>query len=162
MKPVLQALLVADRIYQDKATGKTIVAGVFRSLYFKKREDVQAELIKKGHERVIRGGMVTGSPYAYVSLTDIRGEQEFTLRYVYLNEDRSIFETKIRAKSTDPLAFVDFIVALPNLPTEPAGVYALELIWNDTPAGTPIGSFRIHVQELTFQGEDDDSSRSID
>ena len=162
MKPVLQALLVADHIYQDKKTGKSIVAGIFHQLLFKKAEDVQAALKQEGTQIAIPGGLAAGSPYAYVSLTDIRGEQEFTLRYVYLNEDRSLFNTKFRVKSKNPLDTVECIFALPALPTEKAGVYALELIWNDTDAGTPIGSFRIHVQEMTIQGDDNDSSQSID
>ena len=36
MTPVLQALVVADRVYEDKGTGKKIIAGTFSRLFFKK------------------------------------------------------------------------------------------------------------------------------
>ena len=32
--PVLQALLVADQIYQDQATGKFVICGIFGTIFF--------------------------------------------------------------------------------------------------------------------------------
>ena len=35
-RPLLQALLVADHVYQDKDTGKKVIAGTFNSLSISK------------------------------------------------------------------------------------------------------------------------------
>ena len=32
--PVLQALLVADQIYQDQSTGKFVICGIFGTIFF--------------------------------------------------------------------------------------------------------------------------------
>lgn len=153
MKPVLQALLLADRVYEDKATGKKIVAGIFQRLFFKRPEDFKAELEKQGITSV-PGGLHAGSPYAYVSLADVRGKQPFTLRYVDLAEDKPVFEAKFTVSCNDPLKTVEIIAPLPPLPTVKAGTYALELLWNDE----PLGSFRVTVEEMHIQGPQNDTN----
>jgi len=100
VKPVLQALLLADRIYEDKATGKKIVAGIFQAVFFKKAEDLKAELEKRGVSGAgMPGGFHAGAPYAYISLTDLRGTQPFILRYVDLGEDKPVFEAAFTAEA---------------------------------------------------------------
>jgi hypothetical protein len=154
VKPVLQALLLADRIYEDKATGKKIIAGIFQALYFKDMKEVQSELQRRGvSEAHIPGGMHAGSPYAYISLTDVRGAQPFVLRYVDLGEDQPVFEASFTLTAQDPLATVEVVAPLPPLPTTKAGTFALELLWNDE----PLGSFRIIVQELRMEETSDDT-----
>ncbi|MFH1919600.1 MAG: hypothetical protein ABIP48_06950 [Planctomycetota bacterium] len=154
MKPVLQALLLADRIYEDKATGKKIVAGIFQAVFFKKAEDLKAELEKRGVSGAgMPGGFHAGSPYAYISLTDLRGTQPFVLRYVDLGEDKPVFEAAFTVSSDDPLKTVEIIAPLPPLPTTKAGTFALELLWNDE----PLGSFRVTVKELQIEGTSDDT-----
>ena len=155
MKPVLQALLVADRVYEDKATGKKVVAGIFRQLHFKKPEDLKAELEKKGLPgNVVLGGLDAGSPWVYASLTDVRGTQPLGLRYVSLDEDKVVFETQLTVSCGDPLATLEIVAPLPKLPTARAGTYALELVWNDE----PLGAFRIIVKEFHVGGPSNDAT----
>ena len=155
VQPVLQALLLADRVYEDKATGKKIVAGIFQALYFKKQEEMKADLEKQGILGM-PGGLHAGSPYAYVSLTDVRGTQPFVLRYVDLSEDKPVFQAKFELTSDDPLGTVEVIAPLPPLPSGKAGTYALELLWKDE----PLGSFRVTVQELQIEDPKDDTDRT--
>jgi hypothetical protein len=149
VKPKLQALLVADRIYTDKNTGKKIVAGIFNSLLFATDAKIPKEIEKDGvKQKLIPGGLDPGSPYAYLSLTDIRGTQPFELRYVDLDDDQAIFRTEFQITDMDPLKTFELILPLPPLPTNKAGTFALELLCQDE----PIGSYRIQVQPFKTQG----------
>jgi hypothetical protein len=145
VKPVLQALLLADRVYEDKVTGKKIVVGIFHSIFFKRKEVFEKELERSGGNLPVSpGGFQAGSPFAYISLTEIRGEQKFVARYVDLSDDNVLFQCTFKASVPDPLQIVDVIVPLPPLPTNKAGVFALELLWKDE----PLGAYRIIVKEM--------------
>ncbi len=143
MKPVLQAILLADHVYVDKVTGKHVVAGVFDRLSFIPKERMEAELAK---ENVVLGGVQAGSPWAFLSITDVRGEQCFDLRYVFLDDDRVIFQTKFTIKSEDPLKTHRVVAPLPPLPSKRAGTFALEVVWNEE----PIGTYRVLVTESSI------------
>lgn len=149
MKPTVQALLLADHVYEDKATGKKIVAGIFQRLLFQKGGAVPKEVEHEGETRkVITGAMQAGSPFAYISLTGIRGTQPFCLRYVDLAGDQPIFQTEFQVQWDDPIAAVEIVLPLPRLPATKAGHFALELLCNEE----PIGLFRIQVEELPAKG----------
>ncbi len=107
-----------------------------------------AELAK---ENVVLGGMQPGSPWAFLSITDVRGEQGFALRYVFLDDDQVIFETKFTIKSEDRLKAHPVVAALPSLPTGKTGTFALELLWNDE----PIGTYRVVVTEAAIGRHND-------
>ncbi len=140
IKPVLQALLVADHVYQDKLTGKHVVCGVF-GVMFRHVATPSDGTIDLSSDNRIKSGFNSGSPFAFLSLIDVDGEQEFSLRYVRLKDDVVIFTCKIRVNSPDRLIPVQTAIPLPPLPRDD-GVYALELIWNDV---EPLGSYRISV-----------------
>lgn len=144
VKPVLQALLVADHVYEDKATGKRIVAGIFDKLSIQRIDPTEVIRDQGGEKRLVAGGTNPGSPSAYISLTSIHGSQGFLVRYVYLNEDRVLFHTGFRVECPDPLQTVQIVLPLPTLPIIGAGAYALELLCDDD---DPIGAFRILVEE---------------
>lgn len=155
VKPVLQALLVADRVYQDHPSGKRIVAGIFDKLSFRKKvpSEVVGEQGEQGEqERILVGGGDPGSPYAYISMTSLRGNKRFVVRYVYLNEDKVLFQTEFGIVCENPLETAQIVFPLPKLPIVGAGAYALELLCEDE----PIGVFRITAEEL--QGEPSDDS----
>lgn len=156
MKPVLQSLLLADRIYEDKSTGKKIIAGIFSKLYFIKKIETSQVVTEDGGERqVFPGGMHAGSPYAYISLTDIRGKVHCVLRFVALDDNKPLIQCNFEIESKDPLATAEIIVPMPPLPTSIAGVYALELLCNDE----PIGALRIIVEELSVEGNESNDDR---
>lgn len=152
MKPILQSLLLADRIYEDKLTGKKIIAGIFHNLKFIRKEDFEKEIERcGGNVPLMPAGFQTGSPFAYVSMTEIRGEEPFTLRYVDLQTDEILMQFEFKIKVPDPLRIVDLVLPLPTLPTHKAGVFALELLWCDE----PLGSYRLIVEEQKIGGSAD-------
>jgi hypothetical protein len=151
VKPVLQALLLADHVYEDKNTGKKVIAGIFNRLWFARSETAPREIEQEGVKRqIVPGAMRAGSPYAYLSLTEIRGTLPCVLRYVALEDDKPLFQCAFDIRCDDPLGTVEVVVPLPPLPTEQTGVYALELVCDNE----PVGCVRVVVQELKGNGHD--------
>jgi hypothetical protein len=161
-KPVLQALLLADHVYQDRATGKHVICGVFSKLRFNPPEQGAAASApaQPGAERSIQiplaFGHAAGSPWAYISLTEIRGEQEFELRYVDLEDNSALFRANFLIQSDDPLKTLEIVIPLPILPIPamaPEGqrhrVCALELLCENE----LIGSHRVSVQPVEKKDE---------
>lgn len=150
MKPVLQALLLADKIYDDRTTGKKVIAGTFNRLLI--APNVKFEPIEGADGNTtlqMPGGMEAGSPSAYFSVTECRGQLRFELRYVDLSDDKVYLSTEINVECNDPLLTIEAVVPMPKLPTPHPGAFALELLCNDE----PIGSLRVHVQEIEIRGE---------
>jgi hypothetical protein len=85
--------------------------------------------------RLIRAG----SPYAYVSLTEVHGSRMFQLRYMDLNHNAEIFSTQFGVDCRDPLETIQISLALPPLPVLDEGVFALELLCE----GELLGSHRV-------------------
>jgi hypothetical protein len=150
-RPVLQAILVADHVYQDKFTGKFVICGVFSKLFW---VPAQPGLDKPGGKppeqiSVPMGGHRAGSPFAYFSLTDIHGTVNFEMRYVDLEDNDVLFKADFRVKCDDPLQTVEVVLPLPVLPVpaispEESGhrVCALELLCdNDL-----LGAHRIKIE----------------
>jgi hypothetical protein len=146
VKPVLQALLLADHVYSDSGTGKKIIAGIFDRLIFKKPDAEQTEISEAGRIsiQVPHAGYQASSPFCYISLTEVRGKQPFKLRYVDLAEDKAVLQTEFQVDCPDPLKTVEIALPLPPLPANKPGVFALELLWNEE----PLGSHRIIIEEM--------------
>ena len=150
MKPIVQALLVADHIYTDEQSKKKIICGIFHRLYYRKLE--VAPLIGKdggGEEekrllRVPLTGFDSGSPFCYIGLTSIHGIQDFELRYVDLAEDKPLFGVEFKVDCKNPLETVEIVFPLPRLPHDKPGNFALELLWKNE----PLGLHRITVEEM--------------
>ena len=152
MKPILQALLLADSVYKD-VTGKHIIAGTFNKMVFEKGGAKPVTVEINGEEKsLIPGGRQAGSPYAYISLTEIRGKIRCVLRYVNLKQNMVFFQTHFAIECPDPLQTVEAVLPMPMLPLV-AGVHALELLCDDE----PIGSHRIIVEETKEDGDAGDS-----
>jgi hypothetical protein len=150
VKPVLQALLLADRIYEDKS-GKKIIAGTFNKLVFCRSAAGPQEMVdSSGVKRlIIPGGTSVGSPYAYISLTEVRGLVHCVLRYVDLGHDKPLFQCEFEIRCEDPLRTIEIVLPMPTLPMNP-GAHALELLCDDE----PLGAFRIIVEETPPQDQD--------
>jgi hypothetical protein len=151
LKPVLQALVLADRVYDDKASGKKIIAGTFSRIWFSKEVPKPADPANPGAPVTVNvppAGMQTGSPYAYVSVTDVHHETKLTLRYVALKdaEPEVVFHTEIPIQCNDPLQTVEIVVPLLPLPTV-KGVFALEVLYKNE----LLGSHRVVVEEVPSQ-----------
>jgi hypothetical protein len=137
MKPIIQALLLADNVYTDAETGKRVIAGVFDSITV---PEIPGHFLK-----------VT---CAYVSLTELRGRVEVMLRYVDLDSNEVLMENgPTIIEQNDPIASVDFAVAIPPLPVPHEGIFALEVHANDE----LIGMLRITAASGEHGEEDDES-----
>ena len=149
VKPVLQALLLADKIYSDAGSGKKVIAGTFSKLVIINQE-LKIEEGAPTKVKIPAGGMRAGSPFAYVSITDVHGETPLTLRYVELSdvEHRVLFQAELIANSDNPLATLEIVVPLPDLPAI-KGVFALEVLCESD----LLGSHRVVVEEQQMPGE---------
>ncbi|HEY4760854.1 MAG TPA: hypothetical protein VIH42_09770 [Thermoguttaceae bacterium] len=150
IKPVLQALVLADNVYQDKSTGKMIIAGTFNQLLIVKPPENIAQK-QNGPETPHEGPRKlsmheirrSGSPYAYISLTGVHGSVPLELRYTDLMDNKVIFVVQFTVACDDPLKSIEANFPVPPLPTPHPGVYALELLCNNE----LVGSHRITAIE---------------
>jgi len=150
-RPILQALVIADHVYQDVTSGKMIVCGIFHNIHHAPSESAPDPDSKKNNLFASQNGYTVGSPFAYISLTDLCGMHSFNLRYVNLATEKVYFDFRLDIECKDPLQHIDVRVALPPLPMD-IGVYALELLWK---ANEPLGAFRICVQESKREAKHD-------
>jgi len=127
-KPVLQALVLADHVYVDAATGKKVIAGTFNEL--------QA------------AGFPTQFPhvtFAYLCLADLRGPTRLELRYVDLANGEVLMQLEdVRVTAASPLDSTELIVEVPEFPMPHPGTFALEVHCRDE----LLGSLRINVREV--------------
>lgn len=126
IKPVIQALLLADRVYTDKATGKRVVAGVSNS--------IAAPEIP---------GYYDSDVSVFVSLTEVHGEIDVTVRFVDLSNSQVLLEhDPERITSVSPLATLDLIFELPPIPPH-EGIFAFEV----HSGNELLGSLRVTVRQ---------------
>ena len=144
MKPILQALILADHIYEDRLSRKKIIAGTFNKLSFRRLVNASSddEGAKQEQNKPL-AGPTAGSPSLYISLTEVRGETPLSIRYVDLLDNLVLLQVDFLVKCEDPLQNVEAILQLPRLPVRNPGAHALELLVNDE----PLGSLRIIVVE---------------
>ncbi len=149
MKPVLQALLLADHVYRDKETGKAVIAGVFDRFAVMRRASETGEPAREGLVRIPLAQVFrAGNPFAYISLTEVRGRVQVQLRLVRLETNDVCFESNaIPVECDDPLKTVQLVLPVPILPQVP-GTYALELLCN----GELVGAHRVVVEEVIARG----------
>lgn len=146
-KPLLQALILADHVYQDAQTGKKVIAGTFNQLFYFRQDKPPTPPPPPGTPRKFSIQEMTraGSPYAYISLTDVRGNVPLQLRYVDLSTNATLLHIDFQVRSEDPLSTIEAVVPVPPLPTPHAGAFALELFTGEE----PLGSIRITAVDKT-------------
>jgi len=125
-------LVLADFIYQDPHTRKNTIIGTFNALY--------ATQFPFTYPR---------KTCAYICLTDLQGDTELSLRFVYLKEpDMPGMQTKVfTVSSKDPLQSVELIIPVPPFHIPKEGPYAFEILSGHT----IIGSLRITAQKAKKQ-----------
>jgi hypothetical protein len=155
--PVLQAMLLADQVYQDRNTGKYVICGIFSAIHFvpkgpapgegppdgtagsSETEEAPEAPAAAGPGVPIARLVRAGSPYAYLSMTEVQGTRKFELRYVDLEENNILFGTNFEVTCRDPLETIQITVPLPPLPIPHEGVFVLELLCD----GELLGSHRV-------------------
>lgn len=145
MKPIVQALVLAERVYQD-VTGKKIIAGTFNRVAIVSASHLggERESAGGGTERFLVGGMHGGSPYAYISLTDVVDGTELTLQFVNLSKNKVLLELALVVHIQDRLETVEIVSPLPVLPIQEPGTYAFEVLCE----GEILRSYRIIAERM--------------
>jgi hypothetical protein len=146
-KPVLQAMVLADHVYQDRATGKHVICGTFTAILFSPFKAAQNEgesRVQVTAEQVQR----TGSPYLYLALVGVHGTVPLALKFVDLSDARVLFEAQVVITATDPVGVVEYIIPLPILPARQEGNYSLDLLHDDE----ILGSWRVSVRRVEESG----------
>jgi len=133
VRPILQALVLADHVYIDAKTGKKIIAGTFNHL--------------AAPEFPSFFGRTT---YAFISMTEVHGNLPVTLKYTDLSTSEVLLEIRDLPMEApnDPLATVEMVVELPRFPMPHEGVFAFEVCVNDE----QIGALRIQVSHSAEEG----------
>lgn len=127
IKPILQALLLADHVYIDSGTGKKVIAGTFNHL--------TASEFPSMFER---------RKFAFLSLTEVRGNVAVMLRYVDLATNDVLMEIpNLSVTEKDPLQTVEIVVEIPHFPMPHPGAYAFEA----HAEGELLGFLRIFVSK---------------
>lgn len=137
MKPVLQALVLAEHIYET-ADGRKIICGTFTGVILEKES--QPATGTSG-QRVLRGG-IAGSPYAYLSLADVCDQTKLELQFVSLKRNKVLFSQQLMIRNQDRLATIELVSALPHFHVGEAGTYAFEVVCDNE----ILGSHRINVE----------------
>jgi hypothetical protein len=158
LKPLLQAMVLADHVYRDGASGKCIIAGTFSTVVIAERNVSEVAPEDRGVPSEIEGerkrisGVVSmaGSPYLYVALTEVRGTVPLRIRYVNLGDSTVLLEGSFKITSGDPTSTAEYIFELPPLPIAP-GHFSLDLLFE----GEILGSWRVVIKRLaTVEGEE--------
>jgi hypothetical protein len=144
VKPVLQALVIAEHIYQD-ITGKKVIAGTFNRVNFTRKPLTrQIERPDGSQAMILPGGMQSGSPFAYVNLTDVHENTKLLFRFVNLTKNEVLFVNEAVVSSKDRLQSIELVLPLPLLPIHEEGVYAFEVVSE----GEILGTYRIAAEEI--------------
>lgn len=155
MKPVLQALVLAERVY-EVVGGQKVIAGTFNGV--KLRHCVPEEPVAGAEGKTVLVGGRIGSPYAYISLTDVGHNTELQLQFVSLGRNVVLFETKLVVQCDNRLATVEVIVSLPLLHLPEPGTYAFEVVCE----GEVIGSHRVIAKMADEDNDEDDPKETSD
>ena len=128
--PVLQAILVADQAYQDTNTGKFIICGIFSKVFL--IPGVPSTADEKVQQSVAATYQRAGSPFAYLSLTEVHGTRPLELRFVDLADNSLVIKIDFQLTSANPLDNLEIAIPLPELQMVHDGAFALELYSNDS------------------------------
>jgi len=88
-----------------------------------------------------------GSPYAYISLTDVVDGTKLTLQFINLGKNIVLLELAMVVNIKDRLETVEIVAPLPPLPITEPGTYALEVVCE----GEILRSHRIIAEQLPEQ-----------
>jgi len=133
--PVLQALLLADRVYRIDGDGM-VIAGTIDRLTLRKRLPPEEIETPDGTKAQIVRPVRSAAPYVYISLTDVTDNTKITLQLVSLKKNRVLLSTTIDIEKGERLGTTQIVAPLPALDmiNEP-GVYALEVVCEDEIVG---------------------------
>lgn len=116
--PMLNAMLICDQTFQDEATGKVTLVGVF--------ETVRAYHFPARHGRLC----------VYAKITDLQGEYRFRLELTQLEELMVVGQGSFTATFGDRMAAAELSFQLLDVHFERPGRYEFRLYANDRWVGS--------------------------
>ncbi len=157
-KPVLQAMVLADHVYRDTASGKHIICGTFSRQWFAKQSTEPVEESEDGGKRQRLKGPTTraGTPYLYIALVEVHGSVPLELKFVDLSDASVLFEAQMTVASCDPISVSEYVMPMPpQIQPGKAGSYSLDLLHENE----ILGSWRLNVTELGDQPKETGSEQ---
>jgi hypothetical protein len=109
-KPVPLAMLIADHIYQDRSSGKWVVAGVLSALVARELPMTQQVL------------------EIFFQLTNIHSTSTVRLVIEHADGDLKVLGVEGRANAPSPLDVVSQKISLRNVPFQKPGKYWVQLL----------------------------------
>lgn len=149
--PVLQAMVLADHVYQDLTTGKCIICGTFSQITRSKRMvEPTGEIVQGSDEfkRIIGPVSNAGSPYLYLALAEVHGQVPLELKLVHLDDASVSMRGTFTVSSKSPLNITEYIVPVPTIAPNKLGVYSLDLLCENE----ILGSWRVIVKDSDQSG----------
>jgi hypothetical protein len=143
VKPVLQALILAERIFEDKG-GRKIICGTFNTLHLWPSRQHDNTVEQDNESEGLPTG-VSGSPYAFISLTDVCNNTTLELQFASLKPNRVLLSNQLKIECHDRLATIELVVPLPHLIVPGPGVYTFDVIYD----GEVLGSHRMVASNAT-------------
>lgn len=126
----VQALLLADRVYEDLLTHNKIIAGTFNQLFV----------------RGVGPQIIAGTYWLYFGVTQLRGAIPFSIRIVDLADDSTLIQADgFEIRCDDPNRLADMIVQLP-IPAPHPGVFCIEVLNGDVVVGTLRFEIKLHPE----------------
>jgi hypothetical protein len=140
-KPIVQAMVLADRIYKDES-GRMIIAGTFTRLLAIR--GVQQGQPHSVGQRQLMPYEDVGNPWLYLTISEVHKQAAFTLHVVRLADNQVCFEAQLEVTSSDPLVAVELALPLPKFPQAEEATFAIELLHE----GEILSAIRMAVQVL--------------
>jgi hypothetical protein len=109
-KPLPLALLLADQVYQDRESGKWVVAGIFSSIGFRALPGVQNTMS------------------VFFQVTNISAPVELRLRVEHADGDATVLDVGGPIRARDPLEVISSRIVLRNVPFQKQGKYWVQLL----------------------------------
>ncbi len=144
-KPILQAMVLAEHIYQDGTTGKFVIAGTFASVAFQRPPATPPPAAGQQQTMPLSRVEQMGSPYLYLAMSEIYGEIPIAIRFRHSEDTANVFEINLQIGSKNPAFIAEYKVPLPPLPVSKEGAYSLDLLYQNE----VLGSWRVNVVDAT-------------
>ncbi|HEY4261300.1 MAG TPA: hypothetical protein VGM98_14130 [Schlesneria sp.] len=154
VKPVLQALVLAERVWTLE-DGRKAICGTFTKVVLSKINENRPRDANGTH--MVPGGGA-GAPWAYISLTGVANETVLQLQFVSLKRNAPVFSTEIQLLGKDRLATVELAIQLPMIMPTESGGYAFDVVCD----GEILGSWRVEVEIVVPEKGEDEGSESDD
>jgi len=144
MNPLLQALVIAERIYVDTSDRK-IICGTFNQIVLKTTPTERTVNNPDGSKtKKLLAGHDPGCPWFYLSLTDVIPGTVLTLQMMNVSKNKEMFNLSVTIDEADRLSTVEIVLPLPPIMSfakEP-GTLSFDVLCN----GEIIGSHRLLVK----------------